>query len=355
MSWRLRLLGGVGSGFVPGVQQAIRNGYWKIPPWFPGLVETKPMTFTGRKTMRELKKTTIEDRLRNRLLEKKPEYAKFPVRTQFGDPRWYLHPVDLFISKQVDFMSKGYTEEKAFEAVEDELTEETTDLDLEVELATQQAIALKQVDRTAHKLKESLFDYKLAAIRFRDEEIRKKRDKLEQIIHYKKESGDAQPLEWAEMETISPLDVMEYLKLYPEDSKHFSYGVLEEATNTEDEFRINFDDSLFKSSSSIDDDYLIKNINEQQEREPIQLTKFDTKEEEIDSFDNGVNPILERELQHYLANLELDSSEPLRTWVNEVGQFGETEDTYAEEEESVNNEEENMEENVEELESFTTQ
>jgi hypothetical protein len=174
MAWRLRCWSGVGAGFIENVQAAIRNNYWRTPSWLEPLIDYRPTNFFGSPNSKQLP-YRLERRLQTKLLDKKPEYLKYNMNTVLGDPRWYIHPVDAFIKRQVFHIKAGNSEEVAFEKVEQELVEAAAIQDLEIELAKQQAEDFCVPDRTDYKFEQRLTAYKQAALRLREEERRERR------------------------------------------------------------------------------------------------------------------------------------------------------------------------------------
>lgn len=181
MSWRLKCWGGVGAGFAENTQAAIRNKYWRPPSFLEPLLDTRPSYYWGVPKKKNLP-YLLENRLQSKLLEKKPEYLKYDMRTIAGDPRWYLHPIDAFIKRQMFHIKKGCSEEDAFEKVERELVEKEAQQNLEVALAKQQAEDFCIPDKTDFKFSQRVIAYKRAAIRYKEDE--KKERKYGLIIKY---------------------------------------------------------------------------------------------------------------------------------------------------------------------------
>jgi hypothetical protein len=159
--FRLRLARERGYYFLDDMKTAIRNDFINKPAYFDALAAHPPAHIYGIRAAERLKKIEFpEERLRAALFARKPEYLEYPHRTSTEDLRWYKHPADVFVHKQLELIKSGLTESAAFERVEREMDEEKADQAVEVEIAKQHAEELGVIDRSKNLVHNTVLDYK---------------------------------------------------------------------------------------------------------------------------------------------------------------------------------------------------
>ncbi len=175
MSWyRLKLSSNKPFNYVDEIKSAVRAKFIRAPYFLPALCEVAPLPIITR--LGRIKRIVYpEDQLRKTLFQRKPELLESPHRDDYYNFRWYKHPADIFVSKQMAHMKNGMSKEQAFRKVEWEMEEEKAILSIEVELARRHAETLGIPDRSKAVLHHRILLYKQAAHRWSELEQKQKR------------------------------------------------------------------------------------------------------------------------------------------------------------------------------------
>jgi hypothetical protein len=119
------------------------------------------------------------------------------------------------------------------------------------------------------------------------------------------------------MDGLLPLDVIDYLKLYPEDAELFHHKVLTDALAAQEDDFIRVEEPVSADLEVIEQFLFKEEVSEDDLKEEIKVDA-PSYAEEIDAYDRGLNPILEKELHLYLqqyqvANYIKDYVKPLNS------------------------------------------
>jgi len=301
-SWfRLKFPHKGGQHFLEDIKTAIRNDFISTPPFFEAMCKHPPIFFFGRTGKKIENIVYPEDKLRKTLFSLKPELLEYPHRDNFYDNRWYRHPADQFVFKQLKFIEQGMSEEEAFKKVDRELDEEKAIRMIELEVAKQHAEQFGIPNRSKEVLHQNVLTYKQAAARWREGEKRSIREKIEQVILFRSSNSKNQPIRPEDIGGVTPHDITDYLRIYPENAKYFAeefrfISVDEDENYLEDEFEDQFD---IEQNDIILDEPTHENI--------FETKKVDTtSDKEIQAFDREENPIAERDLDSFLKSLNVD-------------------------------------------------
>lgn len=138
------------------------------------------------------------------------------------DNRWFKHPIDYFVDKQLHYINQGYTKDDAYNMAEADLQAEALEEDKEIELATEQAqlmdVPLRMVPWGYEQLSVSFKDNLAKMTEASSREIR---EDIERLVMGKKEANDHLPFTEEELEDYSNFQIENYLKKHPQDQAYF--------------------------------------------------------------------------------------------------------------------------------------
>ena len=102
------------------MKNAYRTGYIYTPKWLKSCLDMPPIA--GPLPGNPNKKIVYpEDKLLLKIREKHPEFWENTIVhlvDSYAVPTSYVHPSIIFLEKQIEYMKKGFSEEKAFHLVE---------------------------------------------------------------------------------------------------------------------------------------------------------------------------------------------------------------------------------------------
>lgn len=171
--FRLKMPRNRGWTFLPDIKTAIRNDFIKPPDYFEAMCRNPFIRW--RKAPEFYKKHLYyeEDRFLRELKKAKPEIFNYNNDVMVpGATRWYMHPADIFVNRQMDYMEQGHSRSEAFELADRDYELERVQNDIEVELAKQQAETVLIQDRSYINFKVFATTYKRAAVGYRNEQRR---------------------------------------------------------------------------------------------------------------------------------------------------------------------------------------
>lgn len=120
-------------------KRLIEAGLIKPPSWFQDLKTHPPPTVARRTGAAKHKIKYQEEEIAESWLRLYPELKSFPQRRWMGDTRWFKPPVAFWAEKQIQYMERGFSKDKAFDLAHKDYMVNVHQRLLEAEYARTQA------------------------------------------------------------------------------------------------------------------------------------------------------------------------------------------------------------------------